>query len=119
MHQYEATNIVTPIIVNPVIPTGDNIEIRKLQKIVGKLSYIVNCLRPDISFAINFTARNLQTKRLGLLRMSRRILRYLINTRNFAIKVRREEKFNIKALSDASFADCVEDKYKSTGGFIF
>eukprot|EP00924_Labyrinthula_sp_SR-Ha-C_P006046 snap_masked-scaffold_82-processed-gene-0.24-mRNA-1 protein AED:1.00 eAED:1.00 QI:0/-1/0/0/-1/1/1/0/182 len=50
--------------------------------------------------------------------MSRRILRYLINTRHFAIKVKHEEKFNIKALSDASFADCIEDKYKPTGGFI-
>eukprot|EP00924_Labyrinthula_sp_SR-Ha-C_P006050 snap_masked-scaffold_82-processed-gene-0.23-mRNA-1 protein AED:1.00 eAED:1.00 QI:0/-1/0/0/-1/1/1/0/66 len=35
MHQGEATNIVTPIVVNPVVPTGDNIETRKLQKIIG------------------------------------------------------------------------------------
>eukprot|EP00924_Labyrinthula_sp_SR-Ha-C_P015809 snap_masked-scaffold_4-processed-gene-9.28-mRNA-1 protein AED:1.00 eAED:1.00 QI:0/-1/0/0/-1/1/1/0/256 len=118
MDQDEATNVVTPIIVNPVIPTDDNVEIRKIQKIVGELSYIANCSRPDISFAVNFIARNLQTDKMGLLRMSRRILRYLINTRHFSIKVKREEKFNIKALSDTSFADSIEDKYKSTGGFI-
>eukprot|EP00924_Labyrinthula_sp_SR-Ha-C_P014555 maker-scaffold_34-snap-gene-1.21-mRNA-1 protein AED:0.73 eAED:0.73 QI:0/0/0/0.5/1/1/2/0/375 len=118
MHQDEATNIVTPIIVDPVIPTDYNVEIRKLQKIIGELSYIANCSRPDISFAVNFITRNLQTEKLGLLRMSSRILRYLINTRNFAIKLKREEKFSIKALSDASFADCIEDKYKSTVGFI-
>eukprot|EP00924_Labyrinthula_sp_SR-Ha-C_P005550 snap_masked-scaffold_68-processed-gene-0.53-mRNA-1 protein AED:1.00 eAED:1.00 QI:0/-1/0/0/-1/1/1/0/256 len=118
MNQDEATNIVTPIVVNPVVPTGDNIEIHKLQKIIGELSYIANCSRPDISFAVNFIPRNLQSEKLGLLRMSRRILRYLINTRHFAIKVKREEKLEIKALSDASFVDCIKDKFKSTGGFI-
>eukprot|EP00924_Labyrinthula_sp_SR-Ha-C_P010635 snap_masked-scaffold_112-processed-gene-0.7-mRNA-1 protein AED:0.35 eAED:0.53 QI:0/0/0/0.66/1/1/3/0/189 len=34
MNQDEATNIVTPIIANPVILTGDKVEIRKLQNIV-------------------------------------------------------------------------------------
>eukprot|EP00924_Labyrinthula_sp_SR-Ha-C_P017026 snap_masked-scaffold_75-processed-gene-0.52-mRNA-1 protein AED:1.00 eAED:1.00 QI:0/-1/0/0/-1/1/1/0/256 len=118
IHQDEATNIVTPIIVNPVIPTGDIVEIRKFKKIVGELSYIANCLHPGISFAVNFIARNLQNERLELLRMSRRILKYLINTRHFAIKVKREEKFNIKALSDASVADCIENKLKYAGGFM-
>eukprot|EP00924_Labyrinthula_sp_SR-Ha-C_P002063 snap_masked-scaffold_99-processed-gene-0.7-mRNA-1 protein AED:1.00 eAED:1.00 QI:0/-1/0/0/-1/1/1/0/67 len=59
MHHDEAASVITPIIGNSVSPTGDNIEIHKLQKTIGELLYIANCTHPDISIAVNFIPGNL------------------------------------------------------------
>eukprot|EP00924_Labyrinthula_sp_SR-Ha-C_P010573 snap_masked-scaffold_102-processed-gene-0.18-mRNA-1 protein AED:1.00 eAED:1.00 QI:0/-1/0/0/-1/1/1/0/238 len=103
---------------NPQLPDGNEIELRALQNLVGELSYVSNNGRPDIAFPVNFIARHVQYKKLGLFRMGRKILRYLINTKNMAIMIKRSESLTLTAFSDAAFADCLEDKFKSSSGFV-
>eukprot|EP00924_Labyrinthula_sp_SR-Ha-C_P011893 augustus_masked-scaffold_76-processed-gene-0.80-mRNA-1 protein AED:1.00 eAED:1.00 QI:0/0/0/0/1/1/3/0/425 len=91
----EDTGVVTPMIENPEVPQGNEIEIRKLHKLVGELSYIANHSQPDISFAVNFLVRNISTAKLGLFRMGRRILRYLVNTIHMGIKIERYQNYKL------------------------
>eukprot|EP00924_Labyrinthula_sp_SR-Ha-C_P007791 snap_masked-scaffold_28-processed-gene-3.38-mRNA-1 protein AED:1.00 eAED:1.00 QI:0/0/0/0/1/1/2/0/201 len=118
LREGEAPSVVTPMVENPQLPDGNEIELRALQKLVGELSYVSNNGRPDIAFPVNFIARHVQYKKLGLFRMGRKILRYLINTKNMAIMIKRSESLTLTAFSDAAFADCLEDKFKSSSGFV-
>eukprot|EP00924_Labyrinthula_sp_SR-Ha-C_P001229 snap_masked-scaffold_7-processed-gene-17.17-mRNA-1 protein AED:1.00 eAED:1.00 QI:0/-1/0/0/-1/1/1/0/64 len=64
MKEDEAADISIPKIINPGVPTDDNISLRKLQKIVNKLTCLANDLSLDVCFAVNFVSRNRGRKKL-------------------------------------------------------
>ena len=95
-------------------------DIKPLQKLFGELNYIAGLSRPDISYPVNRIARRLHDGTKEVYRSAKRILSYLVSTNDLALEVKpwRKDEWELKVYCDASFADVVEDKYKSTGGFI-
>ena len=95
-------------------------NIRSLQKLIGELSYIGNLSRPDVTFAINKISRVLHKPTKETYEAAKRVLSYLCNTSELAIKVCNwdKEKWELILFCDSSFADNVDDKYKSTAGNI-
>ena len=94
---------------------------RSLQKIFGELNYIAGLSRPDIAYSVNRIARMLHRPTKEVYRSAKRIVNYLTCTATLGIKYRNlkdNSKWSLEAYSDSSFADIVEDKFKSTGGYL-
>ena len=92
-------------------------DVKKLQKLFGELNYISCLSRPDIAFSVNRIARKLQKPTKEVFRAAKRILSYVACTSDLGLWIPKEGGYNIEVFSDASFADIVEQKYRSTGGY--
>ena len=122
LEDYRISKLVDkPLVVNHKWTVSTPLDdIKRLQKIVGELSYIANISRPDISFPVNLIARRIVNGTKETFRIAKRILSYLGKTINYRIEIPKylKEKWELKLFCDASFADCKDDKFRSTGGFI-
>ncbi len=95
-------------------------DIRVQQVLLGELSYINLCTRPDVSFSINKIARVTTKATKQSYRALKRVLKYLGRTKEKGLVFNhvKTDKHVLSIYSDASFADIVEDDMKSTSGYI-
>ena len=95
-------------------------DLTPLQKLFGELNYVAGLTRPDIAYAVNRIARRLHDGTKEVFRAAKRILAYVVGTNDLALRVKAWDspEWDMTLYCDASFADVVEDKYKSTGGFL-
>jgi hypothetical protein len=87
------------------------------KQLVGSLIYLSNNTRPDICYAVNQLARNMQKPRMEDWMNGKRILRYLKGTKVLKLNFLKN-KSNLVGYSDASYAEDHEDRH-STSGLIF
>ena len=94
-------------------------DIRKLQKLIGELSYLAISTRPDISFSVNFIARTVSDPRLEHLRAAKKVLKYLAGTIDHVLEYKAFSGSHpeVVVYTDSSFADD-EETSRSTAGFL-
>lgn len=92
--------------------------------LIGSINYCAISTRPDIAFAVNKCAQFTSHPNLVHWIAVKRILRYLIQTRDYGIKYKTNEHrvkgyaHYLAGFTDADFAGDINDR-KSTSGWIF
>ena len=92
--------------------------------LIGSINYCAISTRPDIAFATNKCAQFTSSPTLSHWEAARRIVRYLLNTRDYGITYRQEGNgaegyaHNLAGFTDADFAGDVNGR-KSTTGWVF
>ena len=96
-----------------------DIEVPYLE-LIGSIGYLAKTSRPDISFAYSYLGRFCKKPNLTVWKAAKKVLRYLLETKNYSLKYRKDNnsKAKIVAYSDASFAN-TEDGKSTTGYCIF
>jgi hypothetical protein len=110
-----------PAKLGPEFIDASECDISLYQQAVGSLiSYLSNCTRPDICYAVGLLARKMASPNAGDWKMMKHVLRYLRGTLNASIRyaTRPSQPNNLSAFSDASYAEDSADR-KSTGGYVF
>ncbi|KAK2979557.1 hypothetical protein RJ640_027421 [Escallonia rubra] len=88
------------------------------RSIVGALQYL-SFTRPDISFSVNKVAQFMQCPTSEHWSAVKRILRYLKETINFGLLLRRSPSLSLSAFSDADWAGCPDDRRSTSGYCVF
>jgi hypothetical protein len=94
-------------------------------RLLGKLQFLANTTRPNISFAVNRLAAYTASPSLQHTTAVKRILRYLVGTKEYGITYHKTPKVPnpspcanlFHGYSDASYADT--DDCKSMSGYVF
>ena len=92
-------------------------------KLLGELQFLTNATRPDIAYAVNRLSAYTANPSLQHVGATKRILRYLKGTKNYAIKYSANsdnlhDKTNLfHGYADAAYANT--DDFKSTSGYVF
>lgn len=89
-----------------------------LQEILGKLMYACLGTRPDATYATNYLSRFQSTPTKELVRYGKRVLSYLLRTKDRGIWLKKSEKDQnvLTVFCDASFASDMDRK--STTGLV-
>jgi hypothetical protein len=97
-------------------PPVDATEYRSL---VGGLRYLMNT-RPDITYAVNYVSRFLETPKEDHRAAVKHLLRYVAGTLDLGVFYRRgkSEDHQLIGYSDSDYAGDVDDR-KSTSGMLF
>lgn len=82
---------------------------------VGALQYL-QLTRPDIAFAVRYVCQFMQSPTVQDWTNVKRILRYLLQTASYGLKITKSLTTQLHAFSDADWASCSHDR-KSVGGF--
>lgn len=108
----------TPIDVNVQITNNiDNEQISfPYREAIGSLLYLSTATRPDISYGVNLLSRYINNPSIQHVNQLKKIIRYLIKTKNLCIKYQGHE--SLIAYSDSDFAGDLDTR-KSTTGYIF
>ncbi|XP_043714493.1 secreted RxLR effector protein 161-like [Telopea speciosissima] len=85
---------------------------------VGSLIYAQVCTRPDIAFAVSVLGRFQSDAGLAHWTAAKKVMRYLLRTRDFKLVYRRDERLEVVGYSDSDFSGCTDDM-KSTSGYVF
>ncbi len=118
----------------------DKEKVNEYQKVMGIINYTVSTVRMDIAYASSILSRKLKSPTKQDLKMSYRVLNYLINTKEFGITYKNNQELNlpitqelfmrekkpqnlslpenneIKVVTDASWAD--DKSYHSNYGYV-
>ncbi|XP_057990593.1 secreted RxLR effector protein 161-like [Hevea brasiliensis] len=85
---------------------------------IGSLMYAQVCTRSDMAFAISVLGRYLNNPRWSHWKVAKKVMRYLLGTKNYILTYKRSSNLEVIGYSDSNFASCVDDR-KSTYGYIF
>jgi hypothetical protein len=95
----------------------ETVDVTQYRKLLGSLSYIAGCTRPDISACVNWHARFAAKPALrhydGLIQ----VLRYLKSTQYLALAYHKDVQLELQVSCDASF-DSDRASHKSTSGIL-
>ena len=90
--------------------------IKKFQKLLGSLNYVMERTRPDVNFAINLLSRYTNQATDELYKYLMRVQKYLWSTRNLKLRYVADCDIPIDAYCDASWASGNDSK--STSGYV-
>ena len=110
----------TPMNVNEILISEDGIglaDARHYMSVVCGLIYLSHT-RPNISFDVSMISRFMHNPLLQHYGVAKRILRYVAGTVNHGIWYTKKEDFRLLGYSDSDWADCKEDR-KRTSGQVF
>ena len=85
---------------------------------VGSLLFAARVCRPDIEYAANYASQFLKSFVQENWQAVKRIIRYLIGTRDFGITFGNSGSTEIHVYTDADYAGCLETR-RSRSGFVF
>ena len=95
---------------------SENIPYREA---VGSVLFAARVCRPDIEYAVNYASQFLNCYGKEHWQAVKRIIKYLIGTRNFGITLGNSgSSNNLCGYTDADYAGCVDTR-KSRSGFVF
>lgn len=98
--------------------TGDEVETKAYQSLVGSLMYLAQGTRPDLGFAVGFLGRYASEPKEIHLRLAKGVLRYLKSS-VIGIRYTYRAAFPIlEGFADSDFAGSLDDR-KSTTGYVF
>ena len=87
------------------------------RQIVGSLLYVAVCTRIDISHAVSFLSRYLDIPTPSLCKASKRVVKYLLNTKSIRLKLGGVTFPYLRVFADSDWAGC-RDTRLSTGSII-
>ena len=85
---------------------------------IGKLQYVVH-IRPDIALAVGIIARFSTNPTENHLMVVKRIIRYLKGTEEYGLYYKKNEKFELRAYTDADWARNINDRKTTSRGAFF
>ena len=85
---------------------------------IGKLQYVVHS-RTNIVLSIGIVARFFANPRENHLMAMKRIMRYLKGTEDYGLYYKKNEKFELRAYTDANWAGNIDDRKSTSGGAFF
>ena len=85
---------------------------------IGKLQYVVHS-RPDIALSIGIVAIFSANPSENHFMAMKRIMRYLKGTQEFGLYYKKNEKFELRAYTDADWDGNIDDKKSISGGEFF
>ena len=88
------------------------------RRIIGKLMYAMTGTRPDIAFAVSYLGRFAHAPTTAHLTAAKRVLAYLIHSRNLGIVYSGSPSNAGQGYSDSDWAGD-RDERKSTSGYVF
>lgn len=88
------------------------------RELVGALMYASVATRPDIAYAVSQVSRFLNEPAQQHWTAAKRVLRYLIGTKDLGIIIKNDKELLLRGWSDADWAGDVEDR-RSTTGYLF
>lgn len=114
----DANPVKTPSDVNVIISKNLDEEIVKFpyRELIGSLLFLCSVSRPDISFIVNVLSRYVNSPKQQHVNAAKRILRYLIDTKDLCIVY--SESSSLVGYSDSDFASDIDTR-RSTTGYIF
>ena len=96
---------------------GNGIEQTKYAKIIGSVMYLMNCIRPDIAYAISRLSKYIHNPSQEHWNALSRLMRYLKGTVNVGIYFTSHPNV-LKGYCDANWV-FNNDETNSTGGYMF
>lgn len=93
-------------------------ESKPFRSLVGSLSYLSGCTRPDITYTVNRISRYAHNPGIAHWNAAKRVLRYLKGTSRHGIKFYYDRPPTLEGFCDADFAGC-PDTRRSTTGFVY
>lgn len=112
--------VSTPMQLDSKLEEGGSFnDFRLYAELVGCLLYLASATRPDISFTVNQLSRYLTKPTHNAWGVAKRVLRYLIGTKDYGLCYGPTHASNILVgYSDASYASVVETR-NSIGAYVF
>ena len=89
----------------------------KYQSIIGALMYATTLCRSDVSYIVNYLARFNQKPTKELFRIAKRVLIYLLTTKDLGVTHKPSEKMVLTAFVDSDWAGERHDR-KSVSGYV-
>ena len=88
------------------------------RSMIGKLQYVVH-VRPDIALVVGIVARFFANPKENHLMAVKRIMRYLKGTKEYGLYYKKNEKFELRAYTNADWAKNIDDRKSISGGAFF
>ena len=85
---------------------------------IGKLQYVVH-RRPDIALSVGIVERFSTNPKENHLMIVKRIMRYLKGTEDYGLYYNKNEKFKLRACTNADWAGNIDDRKSTSGGAFF
>ena len=116
----EAKSAPTPFMPNPQLTPSEPFEDNKLfREVVGALLYLSSQSRPDIAFSVGYLGRKLNNPTTIDWQIVKRLLRYLVGTRDLGIVYSNKGSRRLEAYSDADFAGDLPSRKSTSCQIIF
>ena len=98
----------------------DSIEVNQTlyRSFIGKLQYVVHS-RLDIALSVGIVPRFFANPRENHLMAVKRIMRYLKGIEEFGLYYKKNEKFDLRAYTDADWGGNIDDRKSTSGGALF
>ncbi|KAI5970615.1 hypothetical protein CANMA_000332 [Candida margitis] len=103
---------------NPSSITLDRKAATHYRSIVGKVLYLSNTIRPDISYTVSQLSKHLKQPTINDLAAAKHLIRYIAGTTHHGIIYSKTKKNVIEGYCDSSWTDDYETS-TSTGAYIF
>lgn len=111
----------TPLPANVKLPkaaVSPTMELRsEYRELIGSLLHIARSTRPDISLAVGLLARHLDSPSFDHLKYAKRVVGYLLSTKDHVLVFCKSRSHEVVASSDADWAGDINDR-KSTSGYV-
>lgn len=114
----EGGHAKTPMQVTPPHTDLDKDVQKVYRRAVGKLTWVANNSRPDISFAVGILQRHMSSCSQIHLDAALRVIKYLAKTIDWVIIYRPQLDDGIVAYTDANWSSDPHSKRKSTSGSV-
>jgi hypothetical protein len=120
--QMEDSSIVsTPMVVGCKLSKDDispDVDQKTYRSMIGSLMYITTS-RPNIMQAVGMVGHFQFAPKQSHLVAVKRIFKYLKGTMTYGLWYPRNKNFQLTAYSDADWANCVDERKRTSGGAFF
>lgn len=90
------------------------------RKVIGKLLYVANNTRPDVSASVCILAKRVEKPRKVDMNEALRVVKYLITTKNHLLHLNNTTvSQSLAVFSDANFGECQLDRKSNSGVICF
>lgn len=94
-------------------------EINFYQSLVGAISYLVQCTRPDLAYASCELCRYMSTPTAESMTAAKRVYRYLKATKHYALTIQKSADISLYAYTDADWSPNHHNCKSTSGYFVF
>ena len=108
------TPMAAKITVDPTLDLKLDTKLFRYPQLIGKLLYLSNCTRPDITVSVNHLSKYMSSPTKRHWEQAKRILRYLTGTTEFCLTFNGNISPTLIMWQDSSFADG-ENRRSRTG----
>jgi hypothetical protein len=117
----DSSPVSTPMVVGCKLSKDDispDVDQRTYRSMIGNLLYITTS-HPDIMQVVGMVGRYQSAPKQSHLVAVKRIFKYLKGTMTYGLWYPRNQNFQLTAYSDADWANCVDERKRTSGGAFF